>query len=53
MFILHHKCFMRLRNHNVTVQMKLAKLASIPTRWANHAPNHPKWPQIYVLTWLR
>ena len=29
-FILHQKCFMRLGKPNVTVQVKLAKLASIP-----------------------
>ena len=43
-FILHLKWFMRLGNPNVTIQVKLAKLASIPPRWANHTPTNPKWP---------
>ena len=52
-FILHHKCFLRLWKPKMTVQVKLPKLASIPPRWAKHAPNQPKWPQFSVWTWLR
>ena len=52
-FILHLEWFVRLRNPKMTIHVKLAKLASIPPRWAKHAPNKPKWKQIAVCTWMR
>ena len=52
-FILHIKWLMRPRKPKMTVQVKLAKLASIPPRWDKHAPNQPKWPQIDAWTWLK
>ena len=53
MFILNHKCFVRLGKLNVIVQVKLAKLASIPPRWAKLAPTQPKWPRMDVWTWMK
>ena len=52
-FILHQKFFVRLGKPKVTVQVKLAKLASISPRWDKHTPNHPKWTGIPMWTWLR
>ena len=53
MFILHFESFVRLWEPNVSVQVKIFKLASISPRWTNHAPNNPKQPQIANWTWLK
>ena len=47
------KLFVRLGNPKMTIHVKLAKLASIPPRWAKLTPNQPKWPQIVVWTWMK
>ena len=36
------KCFLGLGNPKMIVHVKLAKLASIPPRWAKQAPNQPQ-----------
>ena len=36
------KWFVRLGNPKMTVHVKLAKLASIPPRWAKLTPTQPK-----------
>ena len=41
-FILHLVQFERFWKPNMSVPMKMAKLASIPHRWAKQAPNQPK-----------
>ena len=38
-FILHMVQFERLWKPNLSVHVKMAKLASIPPRWAKQAPN--------------
>ena len=41
-FILHLVQFERIWNPNLSVHVKMAKLASIPPRWPKQAPNQPK-----------
>ena len=51
-YILHHRSFVRLWKPIVSIQVKIAKMASNPPKWANHVPNHPKMPRIAKLTWM-
>ena len=41
-YILQHRHFMRLWKPTMSIQVKIAKMASNTPRWAIHAPNHPK-----------
>ena len=47
------KWFGRLGKPKMTVHVKLAKLASIPPRWAKLPLAQPKWPQIVVWMWMK
>ena len=51
MYIIHHKSLVRIWNLIVSIQPKIAKLASNPPRWANHVPTQPK--QLQIDEWTR
>ena len=38
-YILQHRIFVRIWKPNVSIQVKIPKLASNPPRWVNYAPN--------------
>ena len=52
-FIINFIQFMMFRKPNLSVHVKLAKLASIPPRWAKIAPTQPKWSWMEVGTWMK
>ena len=45
--------FERLWKPNMSVHVKLAKLASVPPGWAKLTPTHRKWSQMVVWTWMK
>ena len=51
-YIIHDRIFMRIWKPIVSIQVKIAKMASNPPRWANLIPNHPKQPGIVHLSWM-
>ena len=50
MYIIQYNIFVRIWKPIVSIQVKIAKMASNPPRWANHVPNHPKQPRIVELS---